>query len=720
MSKDEQGMPFVPEEDLNLHEDFKPIIAENGIIRPKPVPDEEFFTSLGGTFTRMDTIQDLVELRTAEEKARDKKSKEGELPQQPPSQDPSFAASATPADSSKPGVPSPKTVPTEGVTQSLPELPHFVQPASADVATKGRGKKRILTTVARKTILRLKKKRLKKKKIVDAKAAVPPKNPQKPVSQPLQPTPKKPRRWPWVVAVLCFLFLGGISSLVPVEKIPMLRNLAYAMGFDKTDTARMSFLRALLTWTDKYITLPGFLQPNEQSRAALWARLYGNAPEDNGTELAGLQGRMASTEGKTSLIDMQTLHALQRQKGRTLDEVRGSVMPIPGQEEESTATLRDNNVNVRTEASQDKSDVFFGSDTSVTNRTGQEGYDSVNTLKKLANPYITDGHPIDWLTNTAKRLMKADMGLGGINRGLSGTQVNWATDLSDIGEQKPNRDLYHAWITSRMSKYTSNVMLKKSLADSSFLGAEIPSMASSVWNVGGIQVDMESLQADQQAWKEYQEWERKCKQEIKEGGGMEVTEAVGTFNSMFSTSFGGSHNTKNYNVAFPQTCEAVQKEGSCNTYSLNLASIQQACQMARRGYDKLSESCGMDVPPVVGVQCYNGTIGQLTARCKSFKETCKKCKEEDEQAQAAGTERPACIESDTADWKDESGYNPSQTEESILGVIGGKTDYFPQIVRGERVGVDAQGLAIIQDKEGEARVKAAVKEGTNAALISPF
>ena len=83
MGKEQEGMPFVPEEDLDLHEDFKPIIAENGLIRQPSSSQEDHTTGTdlaGRTFTHMDTVQDLVQIRSAEEKLIDI-----ELP--PPSQE---------------------------------------------------------------------------------------------------------------------------------------------------------------------------------------------------------------------------------------------------------------------------------------------------------------------------------------------------------------------------------------------------------------------------------------------------------------------------------------------------------------------------------------------------------------------------------------------------------------------------------------------------------
>ncbi len=639
MNKDHQGMPFVPEEDLDLHEDFKPIIAENGIIRQKLAPDAETeVSSLNGTFTRMDTIQDLVELRSAETEANaETKAKTESKPNaEPDAQAPKNSTQSTqPAPIVPPHTESLPTLPTaehapvmqsvpqevssapEASSENLPEtLPEATAVTSSKIQTGGEREKRTFSTVSRKTIFRLRKKRIKKKKTPAAQASIPPKNPQKPpksVQEKPQPSPKKTHRWGLVLAILCFLFLGGISGFVPVEKIPLLRELAYAMGFDKTDTAHMSFLRALLTWTDKEFGLPGFLRGEEESRAALWARLRGQTEEATGEELAGLQGRLTSSEGKTSLIDMQALQTLQRQKGRSVDEVRGSVMPIPGQEGEPAAPLRDNNVNVRTEANQDKSDVYFGSDSSQISRQSQDGYDSVNTLKKLANPYIANGQPIDWLTNTVKRMMKSDVSLGGINRGLSGMQVNWAADLNDVGEQKPHKDLYHAWITSRMSKYTSNMMLKKALADTSFLGAEIPNMASNTFGFGGIQVDVDSLQEDQEAWQEYLEFEKKCKEALA-GSSSQIDKAIEEFNSIVQK--GAS------NLGYPGNCyDARQMSEPPATFTGNATTIQQVCTNLEKGYQTLQEACKMQVH--AGNIACESLAGTYTDSFDSFKQGCE-------------------------------------------------------------------------------------------------
>lgn len=695
MSKDNEGMPFVPEEDLNLHENFAPIIAEDGVIGPSEEKREEIPVPDAWT-TRMDTVQDLVALRSAQEKEKPKeeKPKEG----QPSSQAalPSLQEEKiTPLPPEKENKESQQPPQTEDKKEVLPpqeesrprEVVEQNAPSPKDRKKKSK-KERRQVRLSQKIKALLKKQPLQL-----------PCSSQKPT-----PAPKKPRRWPWVVAVLCFLFLGTITGVVPVEKIPLLRNLAYAMGFTKADTARMSFLRALLTWTDKTV---GFSSSPEEGRSSLWARLFGaDTPNDEREDLAGLQARLERAGGKTSLIDIQALNALQRQKGRALDEIKNSALVNPGSEQgQDPAAMRDTNVSVHTEANQDKSDVFFGSDATAAMRNFQDGYDSVNTLKKLANPYIANGTPIDWLQNTAQRMMRSDVGLGGVNRGLQGTQVNWGNNTGGIGDGKPQKDLYFAWITSRMAQKTPNLMLKKALVDTGFMGADFPTMASNVVGYGGIQIDMASFQEDQEAWREYLEWEKKCKAEINDGGGKIVNEAVSTFNDMFTIQ-GGTGRAGLTQLSFPQTCEAVKTSG-CDSYKTNLNTIQSACSSAQKGYKRLETSCSMVNPPS---NCSSERIQVLAGRCDSFKARCDECAQARANAAANGQPVPEGCKEGEEKWEDAQGHDQKETEEAVLAVVGGDTDYFPQIVRSK------------DDQEGIDRAQQSITGGMShtAALMSPF
>ena len=629
MSEKNEGMPFVPEEDLNLHENFQPIIAENGLIRPQKPPQipEDLATSPDLTFTRMDTVQDLVQIRAAEERAKAEAaaakeeqakdaSHEGEKPQPlPPVETPvqmqtvsaePFVPNTSPAQPEPPApevapaqpeelVPPNASVPAEPPTQ--PEPPAQPNPISApkkqafakeEVPTELLPEIPFAAPVPKKR--KSKKERRKLKAAAKEKQAATQTPAQQSAQQPVAllpaPAPKKRRYWPWVLAVLCFLFLGTIGGVIPVEKIPILRNIAYAMGFSKDDTSRMSFLRALLTWTDKTIGLPG-QWADEQSRLAALerARMQGAAP--NGEELGSLSARLQREGGQTRLIDINALNALQRQKGRQVDTILSASASNNPDNGPQPAALANQDANVHTEANRENGEVFFGSDASGVNRNSQDGYDSINAFKKIANPHIAGVNSADWLTNTARSMLRADTGLNGINKQFNALHLNWGSTINDIGDDKEHRDLYHAWITSRMAKYTSNEMVKKALADTGFMGAEMPTTASNVIGLGGIQLDTTSFREDQEAWAEYVKFEKQCKETLSTSG-KDVEKYDEQFNALVK-------NAGNWD--FPSSCvdPRVNTTYEQTQFSASVRDIQGICKKLNKAYDDLRTECKMAI-----------------------------------------------------------------------------------------------------------------------------
>ncbi|MBR2392083.1 MAG: hypothetical protein IKA93_00710, partial [Elusimicrobiaceae bacterium] len=65
--------------------------------------------------------------------------------------------------------------------------------------------------------------------------------------------------------MLCLL-LFLLGTVVPVGSIPILRSLAYAMGYSADEAKDISLLRALLSWNEhsKQVTPEG-LDPDEVS-----------------------------------------------------------------------------------------------------------------------------------------------------------------------------------------------------------------------------------------------------------------------------------------------------------------------------------------------------------------------------------------------------------------------------------------------------------------------
>ena len=650
MSEKNNGMPFVPEEDLDLHENFQPIIAENGLIRPsKPVEVPQNLTvSPDTTFTRMDTVQDLVQIRQAEEQSKAANAAQAPQPtkQQSPANQPEKQSPTEP-----PTIAKTQTIPSEDfgtITDILAErVTEKTEPAVPATSSPAKAKGKITSDKKEKTValpeisfaktIRKNHKSKHERKLAAKAAATIRKFVKKPVTllpapgkgsakvaakegavpQPASSQPvavkKKHRRWPWVLAVLCFLFLGTVGGVIPVEKIPILRNIAYAMGFSRDDTARMSFLRALLTWTDKTVgRRPSQLAAGEAS-SSWWARLWGKEPplgdEDN---LDSIYGRAERQTGKTRLININELNAMQLKRGMKVDEVRGSIAPIAGQETELDPNmLKDDNAKVQTEANRKTGDVFFGSDANSVVRNFQDGYDSVSAFQKM-NLNISHVEPADdWLQKMAKQMMKADAGLGGVNKLLSGTKVNWGTEIKEVGKEKSHRDLYHAWITSRMAKHTSNAMLKKALADTGFMGAAMPSVTSNVIGYGGLQIDIDALKEDQESWQEYLEFEKQCKEAI-EGSSGQIDDAIADFNSIV---YAGASE-----LGYPTNCDQALHADS-SSFSDKADKIQQVCKNLDEGYKKLADACHMKIS-ATQVVCEDISAG-YTGAFDGFKQGCQ-------------------------------------------------------------------------------------------------
>ncbi len=745
----------VPEEDLSLHENFSPAIAENGLIRQLPADEvpENAFAWMDDPSTRLDIVQDLVKIRQAEkaEQSRHKQTEkepvnvtfpaekgalspssegttveilphEGENARKAEQRDKKEKTDLIPSSLSPAGEGNGSPFPLEeedrgqeprderenqlfaggAPTENLPAIPNVTQTLPALPVLDAAGQ----TTRLGKT--RRKKKRKEKtvrRPVADqpnaamptidkaglaSVAEVPPNSPQTP------PRPARPKRhrWGWLLALLLVAFLMIIGGVVPVENIPVLRRIAYAMGFSKDATQRISFLRALLAWTDKTLGLNGKLSPWPGGALLADGAAFPAADADvNNPEIAaGLQAQMARASGDTRLIDMRALNDLQRKQGRALDGISGTVLPEPGREEaDLAAVLRDDQVTARTEANRDTGEVFFGSDTSAVNRHFQDGFDSSKMLTKIKNPYITDGHPIDWTQRTARQLLNGPGGLGVLNKELQYGAAAWPVGDTEVGDKKPYRDLYHAWITSRMSKYTSNIWLKKSLAGSSFLNAEIPQTASTGLKMGGIFIDSDSLQTDQEGWKQYLEFEEKCRQEMTRGGGKEVSDAVNDFNDLFYSWSGSKAEQNNIrNFGFPTTCEKIKNSTYFETYQNNLKRITNLCKQAKSGYDKLRNTCYLDS---FAGQCNDTTFEHtFVNRWNYFKnEVCKEPTDcntvPEEQKEACNAENEALLAlRQTWEGTETTQGEASKTEARLLEAVGGDSPHFPAATRDKNTG----------------------------------
>ena len=219
------------------------------------------------------------------------------------------------------------------------------------------------------------------------------------------------------------------------------------------------------------------------------------------------------------------------------------------------------------------------------------------------------------MTNAAQRMMQANTGLSGLNKELSSVQVNWGGVVQDKGPQKPHRDLYHAWITSRMAKHTQNVMLKKALAEAGFWDGEIPTSASGLM-FGGLQIDIDSLQEDQESWDEYLKFEKQCKEALSVST-QEINQAFAAFQKIV---VGGTEK-----LGFPANCYLALQEGDKGReiFKNNTTTTQNVCSQLDAGYKKLETACKMEISHGT-VDCssvsdgYQDMYNQFYNGCKAY------------------------------------------------------------------------------------------------------
>ena len=181
----------VPEEDLSQHDNFRPIIAENGLIRnPRGGEPEVSFDDI--------PLQDLVQLQREEDTLRLQReqvnptvSQEGPAASQPPKDPEEQVPQSSTSASQPPEEPEPVVQPEEFDTtfaiskQTRPTVdlgpaPSSVQPEEPAPTVQEDVEERVPL----------------------ARAAQPPKTPPQQARK-----PRKHRRWPWLVLILAFLFL---------------------------------------------------------------------------------------------------------------------------------------------------------------------------------------------------------------------------------------------------------------------------------------------------------------------------------------------------------------------------------------------------------------------------------------------------------------------------------------------------------------------------------
>ncbi len=415
----------------------------------------------------------------------------------------------------------------------------------------------------------------------------------------------------WVLLIF-FLVLLLIGGFVPVGKIPFLRNLAYAMGYTPDETQKISLLRALFSW-------------NEHQKI-----LRGELPDPDEVSVFGADGGfLASSAAKAQnkLINMRAVNSSLARKGQPQDALKipSSSVDTGENKKPSDIKIGNSNVSASTQANAvQAAEVYFGADTSVVTRDKTDGFNSVNTLKKISNPNIAGAGPDDWMGRLVDKATRSDAGLANIAKNVDkGGMLSKLGGVQELGQSRAHKDMYHAWLYGKTARRASNPVLKKTLASASFDNAEMPKSVFAASGFSGVGINPDDVVADMDSVKKYLEQDKECQEAMSSVG-----DKVGELKNQARAQIQGIKG------AFPATCGDV----GTSTYKGRLASVRSMCEEVNTSYSKnLGGKCSISLNQGA---C---TTNKLDDRFDSFSSYCE---EEDKKCNSLATpeEQAACHE----------------------------------------------------------------------------
>lgn len=442
----------------------------------------------------------------------------------------------------------------------------------------------------------------------------------------------------WAVFIL-FFFLLLVTGVVPVSKIPFLRNLVWAMGYTPEETQEMSFLKALLSWSEHSKIARGELpDPNV-------AGVFGN---DGG--FATAHERMTAQKD-SSLINLQAVNSALARQGKAGDLIAGS---FSGDDANSPAA-RITGDSANTQANKtDPGEVFFGEDASALGRDPKDGFNSVNSLKKIANPNIAGAGPSDWLGRMADKAIRSDAGLQNLAKSLqTGGTLSQLNPITEIGNHKAQRDMYYAWLTGMSARRTPNVVLKKTLASAGFDGANMPKKVFDSSGFSGIGISPDDVVADVDSIKLRLENEKECERALSSSGETltnQLQAAKSGINALAS--------------AFPKTCEDVNGD-----FSNRLAVLRNQCEQIKLAYSDLGTFCGIAVKSGREGTCTTNNLqaryDQYASYCEAEKEKCAALETPEDQQACLGKIKAA------ADYEEGDCYNGGCSQSGVTDLVKG-------------------------------------------------
>ena len=271
------------------------------------------------------------------------------------------------------------------------------------------------------------------------------------------------------------------------------------------------------------------------------------------------------------------------------------------------------------------SEVFFGEDAGVIARDPKDGFDSVQSLKKIANPHIAGAGNMDWIGKMADKAIRSDSGLQNLTKTLeTGGMLSQLDPIMDIGNHKAQRDMYYAWLTGMSARRTPNPVLKKTLASAGFDGAEMPKKVFDSSGFSGIGISPDDVVADLDNIKIRLENEKLCEQAVSSSGT--------TLTNQLQAAKQGINALA---ASFPKTCEEVN-----GTFTDRLSVLRNQCEQVKLAYSDLGTYCGISVRRGREGTCDTSGLqdryNQYAAYCAEEQKKCEELETPEEQKACLG------------------------------------------------------------------------------------
>lgn len=397
------------------------------------------------------------------------------------------------------------------------------------------------------------------------------------------------RAW-LVLGVLVFVL--GLGILAPVGKIPLLRRLAYAMGYSQDEASHLSLLRALFTWNDHA------------------KMVRGERPAHD--EMSVFGGKDDSSRAQNKLFNLRAVNAALAKQGLRGETIANSSnRPESENPRVSDIRVRNTEASANTQANKAQNGaVFFGAETDQIQRNKNDGFDSVNSLKKIKNPNIAGASPSgSWMDRLVDKAVRTDAQLENIAQGVdrSGSTLANLGNIQAMGDSRAKRDMYYAWLTGRAARRTPQVVLKKTLAEAGFNGAEIPRTVFTATGFSGVGIKPDDVIADVDTVQKYLKLDKECQEALAHVSLPPLDDLRSIPGSLYN--------------AFPNNCDEI----NFNAYDGLLYTVNTKCQQMGQAYDNIPSSCStlmFDLQDKCNSEKLTTYKQEFIAYCQSKEQTC--------------------------------------------------------------------------------------------------